>query len=77
MQILKFATAILLASCLTACASQNHRNYCENSQTIPRTVIPKGLSSAKIKDKYPVPSAKTATPCKPVSLIPPGTGTLP
>lgn len=76
MQILKFAITALLACCLIACASQN-KDYYKNSQTIPHIVTPKGLSSAKIKDKYPVPNAKTTKPHKPVSLIPPGAGTLP
>jgi uncharacterized lipoprotein len=76
MRILKYIIIIVAACCITACARQSHKNYCEESQTIKRITVPAGLSSTRIRDKYPTPAAKTTEqPLKPVSLIPPGVGT--
>ena len=77
MHILKYIVITLLACCLVACSCQNDKCYYKNSKTIPRMVTPKGLSSAKIKDKYSISNTKTNKTYRSVSLIPPGTGTLP
>lgn len=74
MQILKYAMIITIACCMISCARQHHKNYYEESQTIQRIKVPTGLSSTRIKDKYPAPAAMATTPPKPVSLIPPGVG---
>jgi len=76
MQILKYVIIIMATCCVVSCARQSHKNYYEESQAIQRIKVPPGLSSSKIKDKYPAPAAKATESPKPVSLIPPGAGKL-